>query len=166
MEYIETEFLKAQIIKPWLWKRFIDDIFIIWTDSEKNLNKSLKDLNEFYRNLKFTHEKPQEKINFLDLIITISDCKIITDLYCKSTNSDQYLYFDLCHAEHIKNSLKYLKVFSQALRLKRLCSQKTYLDFHVKKLTNWFSKRGYPKKVISEKINRKLRSEKSIKEKD
>ena len=64
MEYIETEFLKAQIIKPWLWKRFIDDIFIIWTDSGKNLNKSLKDLNEFYRNLKFTYEKPQEKLTF------------------------------------------------------------------------------------------------------
>ena len=39
MEYIETEFLKTQIIKPWLWKKFIDDNFIIWTDSEKNLNK-------------------------------------------------------------------------------------------------------------------------------
>ena len=64
MEYIETEFLKAQIIKPWLWKRFIDDIFIIWTDSGKNLNKFLKDLNEFYHNLKFTYEKPQEKLTF------------------------------------------------------------------------------------------------------
>ena len=41
-----------------------DDIFIIWTDSGKNLNKSLKDLNEFYRNLKFTYEKPQEKLTF------------------------------------------------------------------------------------------------------
>ena len=27
MDYIETEFLKSQEIKPWLWKRFIDDIF-------------------------------------------------------------------------------------------------------------------------------------------
>ena len=123
MEYIETEFLKAQIIKPWLWKRFIDDIFIIWTDSEKNLNKFLKDLNEFYRNLKFTYEKPQEKINFLDLVITISDGKIIIDLYCKSTNSDQYLHFDSCHAEHIKKPLKSLNGFSQALIKKTLLSK-------------------------------------------
>ena len=27
MDYIETEFLKSQETKPWLWKRFIDDIF-------------------------------------------------------------------------------------------------------------------------------------------
>ena len=33
MDYVETEFLKTQAIKPWLWKRFID-IFFIWTDSE------------------------------------------------------------------------------------------------------------------------------------
>ena len=45
MDYIETEFLKTQAIKPWLWKRFIDDIFFIWTDSEENLSKFLKDLN-------------------------------------------------------------------------------------------------------------------------
>ena len=60
MEYIKTEILKTQIIKPSLWKRFIADIFIIWTDSEKNLDKFLNDFNEFYPNLKFTYEKPQE----------------------------------------------------------------------------------------------------------
>ena len=39
MDFIETEFLKTQAIKPWLWKRFIDDIFFIWTDSEENFPK-------------------------------------------------------------------------------------------------------------------------------
>ena len=128
--------LKTQIIKLWLWKRFIDDIFIIWTDSEKNLNKFLKDLNEFYPNLKFTYEKPQEKINFLDLVIKISDGKIITDLYCKSTDSHQYLRYDWYHGGHIKKS----KVFSQALQLKRLYSQKTDLDFQQKKLQTGLAK--------------------------
>ena len=48
MGYIETEFLKTQAIKPWLWKTFIvDDIFFIWTDSKENLNKFLKDLNYY-----------------------------------------------------------------------------------------------------------------------
>ena len=64
MDYVETEFLKTQSIKPWLWKRFIDDIFCIWTDSEENLNKFLKDLNEFHPNLKFTYEKFKEKLTF------------------------------------------------------------------------------------------------------
>ena len=28
MDYIETEFLKTQAIKPWSWKRFTDDIYL------------------------------------------------------------------------------------------------------------------------------------------
>ena len=51
LHYIETEFLKFQEIKPWLWKRFVDDIFFIWTDAEENLDKFLEDLNKFYPNL-------------------------------------------------------------------------------------------------------------------
>ena len=28
MDHIEMEFFKTQDIKPWFWKRFIDDIFL------------------------------------------------------------------------------------------------------------------------------------------
>ena len=161
MDYIETEFLKTQAIKPWLWKIFID-IFFIWIDSKENLNKFLKDLNEFHPNLKFTYEKSKEKINFLDLVIKLAYCKIVTDLYCKSTDSHQYLHYDSHHTEHIKRSI----IFSQTLWLKRICSQKSDLDSNVKELNNWFSKTGYPPKVISEQVNRALRSEENVKEKD
>ena len=106
-DYVETEFLKTQAIKPCLWKRFTYDTFFICADSEKNLNKFLKDLNEFHPNLKFTYEKSKEKINFLDLVIKLTDGKIVTDLYCKPTDSHQYLHYDLCHAEHIKNINNY-----------------------------------------------------------
>ena len=162
MDFIETEFLKTQAIKPWLWKRFIDDIFFIWTDSEENLNKFLNDLNEFHPNLRFTYEKSKEKINFLDLVIKLADGKIVTDLYCKSTDTHQYLHYDSCHTEHIKRSI----VFSQTLRLKRICSQKSDLNSHVKELKSWFSKRGYPDRIISEQVNRALRSEENVKERD
>ena len=53
--------------------------------------------------------------------------------------------------------------FSQTLQLKRICSQKSDLDSHVKELKNWFSKRGYPAKVISDQVNRALRSEENVK---
>ena len=39
MEYIETKFFKAKPIKPWMQKRFIDDVFFIWTDSTENLER-------------------------------------------------------------------------------------------------------------------------------
>ena len=36
----------------------------------------------------------------------------------------------------------------------------------MKELKNWISKRGYPRKVISEQVNRALGSEENMKEKD
>ena len=61
---------------------------------------------------------------------------MITDLYCTSTDSHQYLRYDSRHSGHIKKS----NVFSQALQLKRLYSQKTDLDFQQKKLQTGLAK--------------------------
>ena len=122
IDHIETEFLKTQDIKIWFWKRFIDGIFFIWTESEESLEKLLEILNKLHPNLKFTYEKSKEKINFLDVVIKIKKGKIITDLYCKPTDDHQYLHYDSCDADHIKRSI----IFSQTLRLK-ICSEKNDL---------------------------------------
>ena len=71
MDFIETEFLKTQSIKISVWKRFIDDIFFIWTNSEKNLEKCLKELNRFYANINFTFQESKMKVNFLDVVTEI-----------------------------------------------------------------------------------------------
>ena len=73
MDFIETEFLKTQFTRLSVWKRFIDDIFFIWTDSEKNLEKCLKELNRFYANIKFTFEKSKMKVNFVDVVTEIKN---------------------------------------------------------------------------------------------
>ena len=57
--------LKSPEIKHWLWKRLIDDIFFIWTDTEENLDKFLEDLNKFHPSLRFTYEKSREKISWM-----------------------------------------------------------------------------------------------------
>ena len=36
----------------------------------------------------------------------------------------------------------------------------------MKELKNWFSKRGYPDRIISEQVNRALRSEENVKQRD
>ena len=79
MDFIETEFLKTQSIKLWVWKRFIDDVFFIWTDSEKNLEKCLKELNRFQLNIKFTFEKSKMKVNFLEVVRDIKNGRLSID---------------------------------------------------------------------------------------
>ena len=67
VKILKFKMLKSPEIKPQVWKRLIDDIFFIWTDTEENLDKFLEDLNKFHPSLRFTYEKSREKINFLDV---------------------------------------------------------------------------------------------------
>ena len=103
MDFIETEFLKTQSIKLSVWKRFIDDIFFIWTDSEKNLERFSKELNGFPPSIKLTFEKSKMEVNFLDVVIKIKNKILRTDLCSELVDSYQYLHFSSCHEEHTKN---------------------------------------------------------------
>ena len=49
-----------------------------------------------------------------------------------------------CHADHIKRSI----IFSQTLRLKRICSEKNDINMHVEDLKTWLRKRVYPDYLI------------------
>ena len=116
-----------------IYKEIYRGYFFTWTESEKNLEKFHEDFNKFHPNFKFTYEK-LEKINFLDVVIKIEKGRIITDLYCKSTDGHQYLHYDLCHADHIKRLL----IFSQTLRFRRICFDKNDLNVHVEDLKTGF----------------------------
>ena len=88
MDYIEREFLKSEQIQTWIWFRHIDDIFFIWTASEKKLDEFLNRLNSFHPSLRFTHERSRESLNFLDVIVKIQQDEFVKDLFCKSI--DEY----------------------------------------------------------------------------
>ena len=66
-----------------MWLRYIDDIFFIWVEDKDKLDRFLNRINNFYPNLKFTHEKSKSSINFLDVSVRIVDNKLETDLFCK-----------------------------------------------------------------------------------
>ena len=48
MDKMEREFLKAEDVKPWIWLRYIDNIFFIWIKREKKLEGFLKRFKIFY----------------------------------------------------------------------------------------------------------------------
>ena len=87
------------------------------------------------------------------MVRKIKEDRIITDLYRKPTDGHQYFHFDSCHADHIERSI----MFSQTLRLKRICPKKNYLDAHVKDLKIWSRKRGYPDNFIKDQVEKGLR---------
>ena len=62
MAHIEKKLLAASPQKPIIWKRFIDDIFSVWTSPEKEISNFVDFANSFHATIKFTHEMSSEKI--------------------------------------------------------------------------------------------------------
>ena len=66
MAHIEKQLLAASPQKPFFWKRFMDDIFSVWTFPEKEISNFVDLTNSFHATIKFTHEMSSEKNSFLD----------------------------------------------------------------------------------------------------
>ena len=64
MDREEAEFPEKQQLKPWVWLRYIDETFFIWTHGEDKLYNFPENLNSFHVNLKFTSECSRQEINF------------------------------------------------------------------------------------------------------
>ena len=110
--------------------------------------------NNFHPNFKFTHERSRQEISFLDVTVRVNHGEFITNLYFKSTDGHRYLHFELCHPSHAKSSI----IFSQALRIRRICSKKNDLVANVRKLKDWFKERGYPEDMVNKETKKALHS--------
>ena len=107
-------------------------------------------MNNFTPNLSFTHEASKNCIPFLDLKVKLIDGKLETDLYMKPTDCHQYLHYSSSHPEHTKHSI----IYSQTLRVNRLCSLEKDFNYHKLNMKEWFIKRGYPESVIEKEMQK------------
>ena len=150
MDQVETDFLQTQKFQPLVWFRYIDDIFFIWTHGEENLREFLEEFNKFHPNIKFTHEFSEENVTFLDLNVKLSNGSISTGLHIKPTDRHQYLHFSSAHPDHTKSSI----IYSQALRVSRVCSfEEDYIN-HTKEMKSWLLKLGYPEWLINREMGK------------
>ena len=94
-----------------------------------------------------------ESVTFLDTTVYLEEEGLIgTDLYVKPTDKHQYLRMDSCHPLHCKASIP----FSQALRLRRICSDdRTYLK-RTREFKQYFLSRGYNEQHLEKEFNRAL----------
>ncbi|CAD5126909.1 DgyrCDS14925 [Dimorphilus gyrociliatus] len=67
MAWIEETIIANFQPFPFLYKRYLDDIFIIWTDSKKEFDIFYAKINNIKKNLKFKVQIEKSKISFLDL---------------------------------------------------------------------------------------------------
>ena len=61
---LEERFFSDCDISPLVWWRYIDNIFMLWQNGEKELKQFLEILNSYYPTIKFTANYSREKISF------------------------------------------------------------------------------------------------------
>ena len=94
------------------------------------------------------NEKSYKSVNFLDTkIIKDVQGNISTDIFQKPTNTHPYLHWTSAHPPHLKKSIPY----SQALRLRRICSSTTILKQRILEYSNVLVACGYKRdRALSE----------------
>ena len=148
---LEELILKSCPLTPLVWWRYIDDIFFIWTHTEVKLNEFFSFLNQFHPTIKFTSERSQSSVNFLDVSVSKDANGFLqTDLYCKPTDSHQYLLPSSCHPPHICKNIPY----SQAIRLRRICSSDNSFQDRSKELASHLDNRKYKDSIVKPQISK------------
>jgi hypothetical protein len=140
MAWFESQFIYPYPLKPLMWVRFLDECFCIWTHGQDELTKFLSYLNNSHPTIKFTMEALPTYISFLDTTVSLVDNKIETDLFCKPTDSHNYLLHSSAHPQKCKDSIP----FGQFLRIRRICSNIESFDKHAVTFSEHFLRRNYP----------------------
>ena len=122
---IENDFINnpSNPLKILFYYRFVDDIFVILPEDEDE-KEILKKFNTFHKNLKFTFELEQlNKLNFLDVLISKDNEKIMTSWYRKPSHT----LLSNPWNSHGPKIYKINLIKTMVNRLKSICSKKNFI---------------------------------------
>ena len=144
LQYFDHMAMNGFRIKPTFYKRFLDDLIIVWPGTKEELNEYNIFLNNLIPDITVTLKSNETNIDFLDTTIYRSKedkTKLHTKVFFKETDSHQLLHTSSFHPKHTRAGV--LK--SQLIRFKRISS--TFEDYSEACLIlfNSLQKRGYSK---------------------
>lgn len=122
-----------------LWKRYIDDILLLWDGSLESHNEFITGLNTNNRGILLTQEASSVEIHFLDLRIRVIEGRIMTSTYFKETDRNGFIHTKSCHHQAWLESIPK----SQFLRLRRNCTNVDDFDREASILRGRFLEKGY-----------------------
>ena len=79
---LEEDILNSCAANPWIWYRYIDDVFFIWTQGEEQLSSFVEYINIYHQTIKFTTDKSRDSVIYLDVSVSRMGRALETDLYC------------------------------------------------------------------------------------
>ena len=137
--------------KSILFLRFIGDIFMVCTKSEKQLKDFLSELNQKHHSITFDYKFDCKQVKFLDTLVYIDQKnKLQTTLFRKSSDRQNFLNAKSEYLYSLKKSFPY----SQAPRIRQICSTFYNYHSHSRKLIEQFVNKGYKKDVVIQQIQK------------
>ena len=124
MEDFEAKSISSTPFLPKIWKRYVDNTFIIWPNGREKLDIFKNHFSNQSKFIKFTLEiEVHDNIPFLDVLITNKENgSILHQVFRKKTYIEQYLYSNSHH--HATQKFDVLNTLAtRALRI--------YDDIHI-----------------------------------
>ena len=92
MAWLEKSLMAASpvLIPRAFWRRFLDDIFLLWTNTRHELDDLILHINSFHSSIKFTINSWPVSLPFLDINISQRDGYLHTDLHTNATDVHGY----------------------------------------------------------------------------
>ena len=153
MAKIEKGIISKSIIKPLVWKRYIDDVFCLWDTNEDNIKDFVTRANHYHDTIKFTAEISDSEIAFLDTKVYKGerfnrDSTLDVQTHYKQTETFQYTNFYSCHPPGVKKGF----IKGEALRLLRTNSSHSTFNKNMQSFKTRLKNRGYPNEFLEKHL--------------
>ena len=120
-------------------------------DLKKQLNDFMSELNQKHPSIKFDYKFECKQMEFLSTLVYIDkQNKLQTTLFKKSCDRQTFLNAKSEHPYSLKKSIPY----SQAHRIRRICSTFQQYHSHSSELIEQFVNKGYKKDVATQQIQK------------
>ncbi|XP_040183666.1 uncharacterized protein LOC120916795 [Rana temporaria] len=139
------EHMPAELI---LYKRYIDDVIILWNGNKASLEHFMETLNKNEKNIKLVWKIDTKEVDFLDLNVSLEGNRIITKTYFKTVDTNSYLSVESCHHKPwLYNIPK-----GQLVRLKRNCTKEEDFNEQAQFIGKRFEDKGYDISWLKEQV--------------
>ena len=150
---LETNIIELHKSKIYFWKRFRDDLFMIYTGTQNQLHEFITNINGLHETFKFSYEFSPHTISYLDLDIFKShkytnERILDTRTHTKATDTFQYLSRNSCHPIRTFKGL----IKGELLRYARTCNNNEDFISKVHFFTQKLQRRNYKKAEITQII--------------
>jgi len=86
IDRLERRLSENAEVKPRIWERYINDIFIVWKDKEEKSRGFIDYLSSAHENINFTYKWSKHEMEFLDVKVLNESGMLETDVFIKPTD--------------------------------------------------------------------------------